>query len=601
MSELQDQRTKRLRESVKQFPTQAGVYLMRNTEDTIIYVGKAKNLRNRVRSYFAGSKDVKTRVLVSHIHDIDHVVCANEYEALLLENSLIKEHKPRYNINLKDGKTYPVIRITNEEYPRVFRTRRIIQDGSEYFGPYPDVHALDTYLELIDRLFPLRKCRGPIKKREHPCLYFHIGRCVAPCAGKIEHQAYMAQVAKIRRLLSGDVADLLLSLEKEMEAEGKRLRFERAAEIRDSIQAIKLLEERQQVVDFDPDSRDYIALAEDNGACSIVVFNMRGGRLSGNESFFTNAVDTDVETMEQFILQYYDGPRTPPAQLYVGADVPIETLGTYFYDEHKARVRVATKIEGRDKAVMGMARENARQNLERHLREKGNSPALEELQKVLELEDLPLRIEGFDIAQLGGKYPVASMVSFLNGVPDKSQYRKFHIRSLSGDIDDYEAIREAVARRYTRIINERLPKPHLILVDGGKGQVSAARSVLDSLGLSKVRLLGLAKKNEEIFLPGRKDPVVLPVGSPPLRVLQYVRDEAHRFATNFNQTLREKDVSLSTLEAVPGIGPKRSKRIMQAFGSLDTIVETPPDIIAKTCGITEEKAQELIHHIRNAD
>ena len=596
----EEARLARLRESAKRFPTKPGVYLMRNNEDTIIYVGKAKNLRNRVRSYFTGRKDVKTRVLVTHIEDINHIVCSNEYEALLLENSLIKEHKPRYNINLKDGKTYPVIRITNEEFPRVFRTRRVVQDGSEYFGPYPDVHALDTYLELIERLFPLRKCRGPIKKREHPCLYYHINRCVAPCAGKINQEDYQAQVDRIRRLLSGDVDQMVTELHQEMQKAGEELRFERAATIRDSIVAIERLKERQQVVDFDPDARDYISMKEDNGPCSIVVFQMRAGRLAGSESFFTNAVEERPDTLQEFILQYYEGLRTPPARLFVDADVQIEWLQSYFMDQHGVPVQVVTSYEGRDGAVMRMVQENASQDLERHLREKGNIPALEELQKVLELDDLPLRIEGFDIAQLSGKHTVASLISFLNGVPDKSNYRTFGIRSLEGQIDDFEAMREAVARRYTRVINERLPKPHLILIDGGKGQVSAARSVLDSLGLQKVPVVGLAKRNEELFLPGKSDPVVLPAGSPPLRVLQFVRDEAHRFATNHNQRLRSKDVGLSTLESVPGIGPKRAARILKAFESLDRIAEVPPDVLAKTCSLTEEVARNLVAHVRSS-
>jgi len=576
-----------------EFPTQSGVYIMKDSADKVIYIGKAKNLRNRVRSYFTGGKDIKTTVLVSHVHRIEYIITRNEYEALLLENTLIKKWKPRYNINLKDGKTYPVIRLTAEEYPRVFKTRYIVSDGSTYYGPYPNVASIDAYLELVERLYPLRKCRGPVKHRDHPCLYYHIGRCAGVCAGKTSRQEYDERVAHIKRLLSGETEDIKAELERDMNHASKELRFEKAAEYRDILAAIARVEAEQQVVDFDLDVRDYVGFAAQQRFCTFVVFQMRGGKLLGSDMFRTSVFAPEEEDLTQFILQYYSTRNAVPARLFISRPMDTQDLVHYFRDEHEAEVEILTPESARDASVMRMVEENARTDLEKRIRDRGNLPALQELQRVLELARAPLRIEGFDIAHVGGKHPVASLVSFQNGVPDKSQYRRFHMKSLNGQIDDFESMREVMARRYTRVLNERLPRPDLILVDGGKGQVSAAYGVLESLDMADIPLVGLAKRNEEIFVPHRADPIVLPEGSPPLRVLQHVRDEAHRFATTFRARLQKNDIALDTLEQVPGIGEKRSKRLLQAFGSLETIAETPPDIIAKSCAIPEIKAREI--------
>ena len=589
-----------LKEQIRHFPTGSGVYIMRDQRDRVIYVGKAKNLRNRVRSYFSGDRDVKTRLLVSKIDRIDYLVTNNEYEALILENNLIKEHTPRYNINLKDGKSYPVIRITNDEYPRVFRTRRIVQDGSLYYGPYANVGSLESYLELIDKLFPLRKCKRPeLRPREHPCLYYHIGRCAAVCAGKTSKEEYLHRIDQIKQLLSGKTEKLLTELKEAMAGASRRLEFERAAEYRDAVEAIEAMDLEQRIVDFDPDVRDYVGYSVKEELCSFVVFQMRSGKLIGSNVFSSEVLGSDEENLSQFLVQYYSSVKAFPSKLFVqGEFADSEAIRTFFRDEMKAEVKIMRPETKRDASILRMTFENARQDLEKRIRRRGNLPALQELQKVLQLKRPPLRIEGFDIAQVGGKHPVASMVSFANGVPDKAQYRKFHIRNLKGQVDDYEAMREAVARRYTRVVNEKLPKPDLILVDGGKGQVSATKGVLDSLGLESIPLIGLAKKNEEIFLPEHPTPLRLPEGSSPLRVLQHVRDEAHRFATTFRAGLQTKEISRSTLEAVPGIGPKRAARLLKAFNSLESILETPADIIAKSTGLNEEKAKELQEYLK---
>ncbi len=566
---------------------------MKDEENRTIYVGKAKNLRNRVRSYFSGEKDPKTAVLVSRVDNIETVVTRNEYEALLLENNLIKKWNPRYNINLKDGKTYPVIRVTNEEYPRVFKTRTMVQDGSTYYGPFTNVGHIETYLELIERIYPLRKCRGPVKKRDHPCLYYHLGRCAAVCAGKTDREEYARRVEGVRKLLSGDTDDIRSDLQGKMEEAAAAQEYERAADYRDTIRALDTVEAEQQVVDFDPETRDYVGYASHEQLGTFVVFQMRAGKLLSSDMFRTDVFDTDVEDLTQFIVRYYEAKKSVPSRLYVPIQVDEDALHAFFKDTHGTEVSISLPREKRDQSIINMARENARQDIDKRIRERGNLPALEELARVLSLPQVPLRIEGFDIAHVGGKFPVASMVSFLNGVPNKAEYRRYHVRGLEGRIDDFEAMREIVARRYTRILNERKDRPDLILVDGGKGQVSATREILESLGLEETPLVGLAKKNEEIFLPDRPDPVTLPEGSPPLQLLQHVRDEAHRFATSFRSRMQQKEISGSTLERVPGIGAKRSRRILQAFGSLDTVAETPPDVIAKTVGITEEKARQV--------
>ncbi|NBB90456.1 MAG: excinuclease ABC subunit UvrC [Spirochaetes bacterium] len=597
MSETQASPRERLKASIADFPTSSGVYIMKDASDKVMYVGKAKHLRNRVRSYFNAGKDVKTSLLVRRVAHIEYIVTRNEYEALLLENNLIKKWKPRYNINLKDGKTYPVIRITNDEWPRVFKTRNMVQDGSAYYGPFASVTHLDRYLELIERLYPLRKCRGPIRPRQHPCLYWHIGRCAAVCAGKTSKEEYERRIDGIKRLLSGETEDIKRDLETRMRGASEELEFERAADYRDILQSIEALESEQQVIDFDPDIRDYVGYAVEGDMATFVVFQMRAGKLIGTDMFSSRVFGSEEENLEQFVLQYYGTKGSVPDKLYIPLALERSRLERYFDDEHDRRVSIAVPQESRDRSIQRMAAENARQDLEKRVRERGNLPALRELEKVLNLSAPPLRIEGFDIAHLDGKYPVASMVSFANGVPDKSQYRKFHVKHLEGNIDDFEAMREVIARRYTRVLNEKLPRPDLILVDGGKGQVSAAVEILDSLGLAEITVIGLAKRNEEIFTRASSDPVVLPEGSAPLRVLQAVRDEAHRFATTFRSRLQQKTLSLETLQSVPGIGEKRGRRIIQAFGSLDAVAETPPDIIAKTVGIPEEKAKEVVRAI----
>lgn len=599
-----------LKKSISDFPDSPGVYLMRNDDNRIIYVGKAKRLRSRVRSYFLSGRDIKTTALVGKIRKIDFIVTDNEYEALILENNLIKEHNPRYNINLKDGKTYPVIRITNDEYPRIFRTRRIIHDGSDYFGPFADVKAIDQYLELVDTLFPLRKCKGTLKKRSHPCLYYHINKCPGPCADLISRADYQKQVQEIRKLFQEPPEEMAKDIETRMTAAAQKLQFEKAAELRDSLRAFQSISSNQLVNDFDPESRDYAASHEHEGLMSFVVFQMRQGKLVGTDIFRSrNFSGQDLsEATGQFIMRYYQELRSAPRRLYVRpGSIDKPTLGRFFSEELAKPVNddesegrdFVTLIESpqdkRDMSLLQMAEENARQDSFKRAREIGDEEGIGELKKVFRLPKLPRRIEGFDIAQLNGKYTVAALVSFQNGVPDKKEYRHFNIKSLKGKIDDYESMREAVARRYSRILNEGGQMPDLIVIDGGKGQLNAACEILESLGLKGQPILALAKREEEVFLPGRSQGVILPQGTPGLRVLQAVRDETHRFGTGLNQRQRSHDLDLKASQ-VDGFGPRRSQQLLAEFTSYEQALEAGVDEIHRRTGIPLKVAESFVEY-----
>lgn len=587
-----------LKEIVRDFPLTPGVYLMKDSSDKIIYVGKARNLRNRVRSYFTGTKDIKTRILVKNIASIDYILTTTEYEALLLENNLIKKWTPKYNIDLKDDKSYPSICVTKEDFPSIYKTRRVRKNGSTYYGPFTNVAKLESYINLIETRLPLRKCRGPLKKRSSPCLYYHIGRCSAPCCGKISKEAYHEYVVKAEKLLRGKTKGLVREMRKEMNEASKSLKFEKAAKMRDFIQAVEMVQDQTEKVEFDIEARDYVACYIDGTLCTFSVLLIRGGALSGKTLFRTSAYGDEEDAFTEFFLHQYEKGDQIPATIYVSGNFDRESVEMYLNTLTDKKTSVLLPQHGKHQKIIRMAVENAKQDVERRSRALENKEGLTELRQVLELTGIPRRIEGFDIAQLSGKYPVSSLVSFYNGIPDKKNYRRFHIKTLNGKVDDYEAIREVVARRYTRVINDNLDKPDLIVIDGGKGQVNAARGILDALGLLKIPVIGLAKKNEEIFFPGISAPLILPRTSEALRIIQAVRDETHRFATSFNKQLRNKVISLTELEEIPGIGVKRSRDLLVAFGSLDALSRaTYMDIVQRT-GLTEEAAENVESYLK---
>ncbi|HUX41406.1 MAG TPA: excinuclease ABC subunit UvrC [Rectinemataceae bacterium] len=624
------ERTARFRALTKEAPESPGVYLMKDADGAIIYVGKAKVLRNRLSSYFSGRKDVKTRHLVARVESIEWIIAASEYDALILENNLIKQHTPRYNINLKDGKTYPSVRVTNEAFPRVFRTRRIVDDGSQYFGPFPSADTIDTYLEMIKRLFPLRRCVD-LRKHKEACMYWHIGRCSAPCIGKISEEEYAVHVDEVRKLLSGDTEALLDSLRERMASASLGLKFEEAARLRDAIRAIDDFRGRAGTEDKDPEGRDYIAWAADGELASYIVFQMRLGRMTGRDLYRTRVASSESEALVDFLMSYYGPDRQPPAKIFVQSKGEAATLapesgpasaadsaatdeiGDEQGEDDEARgdldlvrawferqLGATTSIlspgeipgERRHAATIALAAQNAREDLAKRRREMGDPAALAALREALGLARTPERIEGFDIAQLSGKHTVSSLVSFRNGIPDKKNYRIFKIKSLEGAIDDFASIREAVARRYTKLVNEDAELPDLVLVDGGKGQVSAAKEVLEALGLD-CDLAGLAKREEEIWLPDRAEPVVLPHDSPALRVLVAVRDETHRFATGHNQRLRAAELKFGILESIEGVGPERAKKLLRVFGSLDLLGKASIEDIAEAGKLGKPVAERV--------
>ena len=648
-----------VREALHQYalsaPKTSGVYLWRDEKDIVIYVGKAKSLKNRLSSYFASRRDIKTRILVSRARRIEYIQTDNEYEALLLENNLIKKYKPRYNINLKDGKTYPVLKITNERYPRLYRTRRIQNDGARYFGPFPNVPAIDDFLSLVKRTYGLRQCKR-LKKRE-PCLYFHIGRCSAPCADKISESDYRKDIDEIALLLEGDLKKPLAELTEKMKAAAAAREFEKAARIRDGMQAVRALRGQNTVEDMDPEARDYIGWAAEGALITFTVFKMRGGKVVGRDLYRTESLKDEAEVLPEFLIAYYTDPKQIPPHIFVCAGQEYELAEQWFADKlgvnvtitaipldgqkprHEADADAAASVPGktavpvaaektpvyaadttdtidvpntayataamspailrRHRAALEMAQFNAKEDAARRIKELGDFPALEELQKILSLDRPPHRIEGFDIAHLHGKYTVASLISFKDGNPDKKNYRIFRLRTTDGVIDDYASMREAVARRYTRLLNEAAELPDLIMIDGGIGQVNAAKAVLDALELD-IPLVGLAEKNEELYRPHINKPIVLPRRSAALRVLQRVRDETHRFANTRNNRLRSKEELHLQFEQLPHIGEKRAARLLRSFSSIEKLAAASPEAAAAAARITQAQAEEVIAAARKA-
>jgi excinuclease ABC subunit C len=601
-----------LHDTARTSPSSSGVYLWRNSAGTIIYIGKAKNLKNRLTSYFAGKKDIKTQFLVSNAASIEYITTNDEFEALILENNLIKQHRPRYNIDLKDDKSYPVLRITNEPFPRMFRTRRILQDGSRYFGPFPNIPALASFIDAMQQIFPLRHCRT-LKKRDHPCMYYHIGRCSAPCCGKISKESYNEFIEEIVQLLEEGGEKTLEKLTAAMKKAAENRNFEKAARIRDGINAIGILQHDTFIQEFDVDDRDYIAWYREGELVSFAVLKMRGAKLVGRDIYRAASLNEDDELIGEFLIAYYTSSDAIPPKIIVQTSVTRDThaelslirrwFGTAF-DLSPAIETLSSLTENvsRHTAALNMTRQNAQEDIIRRVRERGDMPAMAELQTVLSLPSLPVRIEGFDIAHLEGKYPVASLVSFLNGNPDKKNYRYFRLRTTEGIVDDFASMREAVSRRYTHLLNEQSDFPDLIVIDGGIGQVNAASNILKALSLD-IPVIGLAKKNEEIYRPGKSDPLVIPRRSDALRLLQRVRDETHRFATSKNTRLRTKENIESDFRNLPHIAAARERKLIETYITMDALREAlaknGSGNLRELLGVSNALAEEIAHTIEN--
>ncbi|CEM61585.1 excinuclease ABC subunit UvrC [Treponema phagedenis] len=653
MKSQSEETRKKLHEIALKAPKSSGVYLWADAGGVIIYVGKAKSLKNRLSSYFTSKKDIKTRILVSRAAGLEYIQTKNEYEALLLENTLIKKHKPRYNINLKDGKTYPVLKLTNEQFPRLYRTRNIHNDGAQYFGPFPNVAAVDQFLDLVKRNYKLRQCKT-LKKRAQPCLYYHIGRCDAPCCGLGSREEYHKEVEEIALLLDGDADTAVKKLTEKMKEAAAQKEFERAARIRDGIQAVYAIRGQNIVEDMDPEGRDYIAWASEAAMVTFAVLRMRGGRLVGRDLYRTQSLKDEEEILSEFLIAYYTKAELIPPHIFVPSESGHELAEKWFKEEFNVETKITmiplekseeksfeessraaaipepkeksflsvslantcansevaepenmyagnsfglpNSVLAHHRAALAMAKFNAGEDAARRLREAGDYPALEELQKILSLPNIPHRIEGFDIAHLYGKYTVASLISFKDGNPDKKNYRIFRLKNTDGVIDDFESMREAVARRYTRLINEKADLPDLILIDGGIGQVNAAKGILDALE-ADIPIVGLAEKDEELFLPHTSKPIVLPKRSVALRMLQRVRDETHRFATTRNRHLRSKEELKLRFENLPHIGKKRAAMLLKQFGSIEAVGKNSAETIAAAAKISLQQASEVLEKI----
>ena len=584
-----------LHQTALKAPLSSGVYLWRNASDTVIYVGKAKNLKNRLCSYFSGQQSVKTRLLISHAKSIEYITTTNEYEALLLENNLIKKFSPRYNINLKDGKSYPVVRITDEDFPKIFRTRRIVQDGSVYFGPFPDVGALDTFMESIFKLYPVRHCRT-LRKRDTPCLYYHIKQCKAPCCGKISKESYNEYIGEIKNLLEGKDKQNIAKITAEMKAAAAELNFEKAARLRDATKALMVLQNQNIVESFDSDDRDYIAYYSEGELVSFTVLKIRQGKLLGRENYPAESLNDDTDLIGEFMACYYEEAAQIPPCVYIPKTAQADLISKWLSDEMGSSSRIIlvdSHDAPRDVAALQMARQNAREDIVRRLRARGDMPAMQELKEKLGLENLPVRIEGFDIAHIGGKFPVASLISFYNGNPDKKNYRYFRLKTTDGLIDDFASMKEAVSRRYTRLVNENAELPDLLLIDGGIGQVNAVEEILLSLGLD-IPVAGLAKRDEEIYRPGNSTPIRLPKRSDGLRLLQRVRDETHRFATSRNQNLRTKENTDSIFLELPGVGEKRALALQRQFITLEQLAAAEESVVAQCIHVRAAEASGIL-------
>ena len=588
-----------------------GVYLMKDAGGTIIYVGKAIALRNRVRSYFQSTrhKDPKTRELVAHIADFDVIRTDTATEALILENELIKKYQPKYNVMLKDSKTYPYIRITNEEWPRIISTRLIVNDGSRYFGPYTSAGAAYKTINLLNRLFPYRKCDKKITGNDDVCLYYHMHQCTAPCISAVDRETYMKAVDGAALFLSGRGEEIVGGLEEEMVQASDAWNFERAAELRDRLDAVKHVLERQKVVSSRGTNADIVAVAQGAGGdAAVQVGFLRNGKIIGLEFFPMQAAVNDQasEIISGFITQFYADAAIIPPRLMLQHPLPegeTPIVTEWLTERRGGKVELTIPQRGDYRSLVQMVAKSADENLEqsrlKYLSDEMKmTAAMTELAEALDLPRLPRRIECYDISNLQGTNPVASMVVFEDGKPAKKEYRRFTIKTITG-ANDFAMMKEVITRRFRRAAEhdeENEGKwttlPDLVIVDGGKGQLNAALEGLADVGMD-VPIAGLAKEQEELFLPGRKESILLPRDSQALFLVQRIRDEAHRFAVTFHRVKRSKSSFHSQLDDVPGIGPKKKKALIRTFGSVRGIKGASLEELAAVEGITPQLATQI--------
>ncbi len=616
-----------LAEKLKYLPQAPGVYIMKNSSGEIIYVGKALSLKNRVRSYFQSSKNHSPKVisLVTQVADIEYILTDSEVEALILECNLIKKHRPRYNVRLVDDKSYPYVKVTlNEEYPRVFMTRKVVRDGARYYGPYTDAGALRETLRLLKKVFPIRQCRQKsVDRQKRPCLNYHIRRCLAPCQGEVSTVRYLEMIKNVCLFLEGRHEELVRTLAARMEEAAENMDFEQAAELRDRIRDIEKVVEKQKIVSADPTDQDVIALAREGELSGVVVFFVRGGKLMGREHFIIDETSEmeDSEILTSFVKQYYIQVEYIPRDILLPAELTeTEVINAWLEEKRGARVYLRVPRRGEKARLVEMARKNATEELAQHrVREEQARARLEGallgLKDYLELARIPRRIECYDISNIQGTESVGSMVVFTGGKPRPDLYRRFRIKTVEGP-NDFASMQEVLRRRFNRGLREQeeiaagklerekarfAEMPDLVIIDGGKGQLSAAREVMRELQVDPIATYGLAKEQELLYGEGSPEPVVLPRNSESLYLVQRIRDEAHRFAITYHRKLRGKRSLKSVLDDIPGVGAKRRKALVEHFRSMARLKNATIEQLAEVPGMTRPVAEAVYEFFQQED
>lgn len=605
---------KNIKEKLKTLPSRPGCYLFKDKNGKILYVGKAGVLRNRVRSYFqSGPLEPKVNALVRRIADLEYIITDSEVEALILENNLIKKHRPRYNVNLKDDKSYPYIRITNEDFPQVFITRKVIRDGSHYFGPYTDVKNVRYTLRTLQQIFTIRSCKYNLspevirKGKVQLCLDYYIHKCKGPCQALQSKEEYNREIERIHRFLKGKTDDLVKEIRNEMNLCSEKMEFEEAARYRDKMNTLENYRNAQKIVYNDSIDRDILAVAkEDDDACAAL-FKVRESKITGRIHYYMANVEwqTLSEIIGSFIEQYYFKSDEIPQEIFIQEKIVNEKpVESWLTERLGKKVNILVPQQGEKKKLVDLAQKNAKYLIEelklQKLKSKDYVPhAVKALQRDLHLSKEPRRIECFDISNIQGTDPVASMVCFVDGKPKKSEYRRFKIQTKDTP-DDFAMMREVIKRRYSRILNEKKSLPDLIMIDGGKGQLSSALGILNELKIKDQAIIGLAKRLEEVFFPGVSDAQMLPHTSSSLKLMQQVRDEAHRFAITFHRERRKKRTITSELDKIEGIGPRRRQQLLKTFSSIKNIKTLSVDELVEKGKIPVNTAENIFKYFHKS-
>lgn len=611
-----------LRERLDKLPDKPGVYIMKNELDEIIYVGKAKSLRKRVRQYFGsyGKSSKKVASMVSKIHDFEYIIVENEVESLVLESNLIKDNLPKYNILLRDDKQYPYIKVkVNERFPRVMKTRRVEKDGAKYFGPYPDVFAVNGSIETFERIYPLRTCNLNLENVEEkpfrPCLNYYIGKCLGPCTGEVKDEDYNVMVDEVLSFLSSSSSNLVDKLHDKMMDYSRNLDYENAADIRDRIKNLEYLKERQLISDPEAnDDKDIIALAKGIDEVLIQIFFFRNGKIIGREHYMIRDYynDSYEEIFSSFVKQFYIGASYIPKEIIIEEKpMDIKVLEDWLTEKRGNKVSIVVPIKGNKKELVRMVKRNALDMIEKYgdkfkKRAETNRKALEDIKDLLDLDEIPRRIEAYDISNISGVESVGSMVVFEDGDAKKSDYRKFRIKSVLGP-DDYSSLKEVIERRFKRGVEEKKSSksssfsnfPDLIMMDGGKGQVNAAKEILDKLGLN-LEICGLVKddfhKTRGIIY--NNEEYKIDINSRAYKMIYKVQEEAHRFAINYHRNLRSKTMFKSELDNIKLIGPKRKENLLKHFKSIDKIKNASVEELMEVESMNEASANSIYQHFR---